>query len=849
MVVGYRSWRGLALAVALLAGCGGAARRSAGGSDAGTSGTGADTGAAAGRPFAGSGAIGGSSGFGGRAGAAGALSGGEPGSGGLPVGDTDSAGANSAGEAPGGTNSGGVDTGGVSPGGANSGGVTLGGANSAGSGGTVCGSPTDPRNCGRCGHDCTTLPYVAPDKMECRAGECIYGPDACLPGFAHCVNTPDRADLGCTTDLSEISSCGACSVSCPFATRLCASAPLGPAMCVSACPASTTLCELKCSALQSDPDNCGACGRACRENNGGGICVAGECVLAGCFAGYADCSSAQGGCETYLSTFDDCARCGDDCSAAHAEGRCENSHCVRTCAAGFGDCDSASPDCETPLESARNCGACGSSCPSDRPVCGVVVGVRACVSSCAAPVADRCGTACVDLATDLSHCGACDAACETYQTCEAGACTPRYVGTAVVEGAVFSKTVALGPDGSYAVGGRVSNSVDFDPGPDLDFRGPAAGEIAWEDVFVSRFNADDSYAWTRVVGGPEEDGLGGMATASDGSVLVNLWFNNSVDFDSGAALASLTAGGANQHALLKLAANGSFVWAKTFPLSGPEAVGWAGAFTIDPAGALYAAGGVQGQVDLDPGSGTRALSGTGSTGYLVKLSAAGDLLWAQTFPDCEFLYLLDAKVASDGTLWAGGSFQGECDLDPGVGMALAPSTQGAFILHLNSETGAYLGSQTLTRSDSDGVVSIAFDSDGSRYFSGASSANNGFELSAFLIKTDSSGARQWLKTYDHVNGGFAITPARAGGVVLGGTGNRGPGPRTQGMLMSKVNPSGGVDWSIDLRSRNSGVNGLASTSQGFLAVGTVSDYGADVNPGARVEHVSKPAAFVTRYLF
>jgi Stigma-specific protein, Stig1 len=50
----------------------------------------------------------------------------------------------------------------------------------------------------------------------------------------------------------------------------------------SPCPAGATLCGSRCSNLQGDPDNCGACGTVCAH---GSLCDLGACTSAGFDAG------------------------------------------------------------------------------------------------------------------------------------------------------------------------------------------------------------------------------------------------------------------------------------------------------------------------------------------------------------------------------------------------------------------------------------------------------------------------------------------------------------------------------------------------------------------------------------
>ncbi len=82
------------------------------------------------------------------------------------------------------------------------------------------------------------------------------------------------------------------------------------------------------------------------------------------------------------------------------------------CGAGFVACG----DRCVPYDD-DNCGGCGVACPADE---------RCIANRCACGIGlARCGTACVDLSTDSSHCGACGDACAlpgATSSCHAGSC-------------------------------------------------------------------------------------------------------------------------------------------------------------------------------------------------------------------------------------------------------------------------------------------------------------------------------------------------------------------------------------------------------------------------------------------
>jgi hypothetical protein len=138
------------------------------------------------------------------------------------------------------------------------------------------------------------------------------------------------------------------------------------------CPAPNTACGTTCTNLQTDANNCGACGRTCIP---GGICSAGNC---GCPSGT---SPSNGICCT-----DFLEGCNGIC-----------------CPAGQFCCGGT---CVDLTSDPQNCSKCGNSC-----------GGLAC-----------CAGACTDTNWDMNNCGSCGSLCfcvdGSWGNCILGNCVP-----------------------------------------------------------------------------------------------------------------------------------------------------------------------------------------------------------------------------------------------------------------------------------------------------------------------------------------------------------------------------------------------------------------------------------------
>jgi len=180
--------------------------------------------------------------------------------------------------------------------------------------------------------------------------------------------------------------------------------------------------------IETSADNCGACGQRCKLPNAGASCAAGQCTVASCVAGYADCNGvAADGCEVNeLTDVNNCGACGNACTPApNAVARCAaggdsgvaSCNGFAGCQSGYADCDGSPSDgCEVDtLTDVNNCGGCGSACsPLDNATVGCAGGacdVAACdqgFGDCDQSVFDGCES---NLASDANNCSACGQAC------------------------------------------------------------------------------------------------------------------------------------------------------------------------------------------------------------------------------------------------------------------------------------------------------------------------------------------------------------------------------------------------------------------------------------------------------
>ncbi len=192
----------------------------------------------------------------------------------------------------------------------------------------------------------------------------------------------------------------------------------------------TSVCQAL-SFLQTDINNCGSCGNVCSFPNSTSVCSSGQCAIASCNSGFGNCNQILAdGCEINLNiNLQNCGACGIVCNFSNANSACSSGQCtIASCNSGFANCNSIITDgCEISLFSNINhCGTCNRACPSAAnsfPDCVQGTCQIICSSgfgNCNVNTNDGCE---VNLLTNVLNCGACGNVCPSGKPCVAGSCS------------------------------------------------------------------------------------------------------------------------------------------------------------------------------------------------------------------------------------------------------------------------------------------------------------------------------------------------------------------------------------------------------------------------------------------
>ncbi len=199
-----------------------------------------------------------------------------------------------------------------------------------------------------------TCACECPDRMH-RCGKVCVGQDRCCTGEktcgGGCISETDccpYTHMVCPNGSCLEKASGACcpgvEVACDAAPDGCCNAFAGEECSDDGCCntlVGQSICGGTCVNTDSDPNHCGACGRACRA--GCESCENGTCVSTGpcCQSGQTACG---GRCVNTQSDFNNCGGCGATCGSCEY---CNNGTCTRMCATGW-DCCGTISCCEQP---------------------------------------------------------------------------------------------------------------------------------------------------------------------------------------------------------------------------------------------------------------------------------------------------------------------------------------------------------------------------------------------------------------------------------------------------------------------------------------------------------------------
>lgn len=337
--------------------------------------------------------------------------------------------------------------------------------------------------------------------------------------------------------------------------------------------------------------------------------------------------------------------------------------------------------------------------------------------------------------------------------------------------------IAIDSSGNIYSAGYFRGTVDFDPGSSTY----NLTSSSLEDAFIQKLDSNGNFIWAGAFAGNGFQGAVAIDVDDSGNVYIAGHFENTADFNPNWQVYSMSSQGGDDVFIVKLDANGNFVWAKQISSGVDESVVDL-SFRNDR---VFVLGWFKGSLDFDPSSSVFNVSASGQQDlYFLSLTANGDFDTVITTGGSSSIHPKAFGIDQFGSIFITGGFYGNVDLNPGSGSAThssASSTSDVFLLKWDS-AGNYQWSYDIGSGSNDVANDIAIDQSGNAIITGEFLGTVDFDpgggvsnvsssgIDVFVYKFSNLGQPIWFKT---VGGslpdkGFAIDVDQSGRIyVLG----------------------------------------------------------------------------------
>jgi hypothetical protein len=330
----------------------------------------------------------------------------------------------------------------------------------------------------------------------------------------------------------------------------------------------------------------------------------------------------------------------------------------------------------------------------------------------------------------------------------------------------------------YSVGGIYAGSVDFDPGLGVV---SLIGNSVGQDIYIQKLDPLGNLLWVKLLSSSSSFTEGySIKLDNNNNVYIVGDFDGMVDFDPGTAVNNISPLGFVDAFVLKLSSAGNFIWVKTF--GGMNAGVLAKALAIDNNNDLVICGFYTDVVDFDPGTGVFNLTPLiGFESFLVKLSSAGNFIWAKALQSTNFSFANAIDIDAANNIYCGGIFTDNIDLNPGsaTNTFIAPiNSQHSYVVKLDP-LGNYVFGKSYGGNEYTELTSLSVTNTNSIVIGGVFLGQNDFDpgagsfllnsgsgtQSAYILQLNNVGDFDWAKSF------FGADDVQLSGLTIDVSGN------------------------------------------------------------------------------
>ena len=248
----------------------------------------------------------------------------------------------------------------------------------------------------------------------------------------------------------------------------------------------------------------------------------------------------------------------------------------------------------------------------------------------------------------------------------------------------IATNIHLDNENNLYLTGTFRNSADFDPN-DESYLLTSNG---FEDIFLLKLDTDGEFIYCKQFGGLGNESCDGIDLDEYQNIYLFGSFTNEVDFDPTDGTYNLSASYEEAAFILKLGADGDFIFAKKLESLSPDYPNINSfLIKIDNFGDIYLVGEYRDSIDFDPGEETAMLFDSepfNLNPFISKYDGDGNFIYAKQLDGTWQTGITDLTIDENHNAWLTGRFNGELDFDMGIGEQIFDEANLAlFVLKLD----------------------------------------------------------------------------------------------------------------------------------------------------------------------